>query len=76
MVSQRNGTSVVSGVVAAGHYKKAKENKEGFENFKHGSEKFEEPKNPGIVLNTDKESVEDSIDKLMTKLKEKGIVKI
>src|SRR3989344_5751247 len=34
-----------------GHYKKSKENAEGFENFSV-SFKFEEPKNPDIVLDT------------------------
>tara|TARA_Y100000310_G_scaffold267407_1_gene279391 strand:+ start:12766 stop:13299 length:534 start_codon:yes stop_codon:yes gene_type:complete len=57
-----------------GHYKKAKENEKGFENFMKISSNFEEPKNPDIVLETDKESVDESVDNLLSKLKEKGIV--
>jgi len=59
-----------------GHYKKSKENEKGFENFKHGSANFEEPKNPDIILNTDEESVEESVKKLLIKLKEMGIIKV
>ncbi|MBW2976252.1 adenylyl-sulfate kinase [Candidatus Woesearchaeota archaeon] len=57
-----------------GHYKKAKNNEAGFENFLGVSLKFEEPQNPDIVLYTDKESVEESVNKLLCKLKEKGVV--
>jgi len=37
---------------------------------------YEEPENPEIILETDKESVEESVQKLMVFLKEKGIMKI
>ncbi len=57
-----------------GHYKKARENKRGFEHFMEISSGFEEPKNPDIVLNTEKEPVEDSVGKLIEKLKEKAII--
>lgn len=57
-----------------GHYKKAKNKEDGFENFLSMSLKFEEPKNPDITLNTDKESVDESVNKLVSKLKEKGII--
>lgn len=57
-----------------GHYKKARENKKGFEHFMKISSGFEEPKNPDIVLETNKETVNESINKLLGKLKEKGIV--
>ncbi len=57
-----------------GHYKKAKSNEEGFEHFMKVSSNFEEPKNPDIILNTDKETIEQSIDKLIKKLKENKII--
>ncbi|MBI2559353.1 adenylyl-sulfate kinase [Candidatus Woesearchaeota archaeon] len=57
-----------------GHYKKAKERKKGFEYFISISSGYEEPKSPDIILNTDKESVEESVNKLITKLKEKRII--
>lgn len=57
-----------------GHYKKARKNERGFEHFIKISSSFEEPKNPEIILETDKETVEESVDKLLSKLKEKGIV--
>lgn len=57
-----------------GHYKKAGEKKEGFENFLGTSLKYEEPKNPDIILNTDRESVKESVNKLINKLKEKKII--
>ncbi len=57
-----------------GHYKKAGENEEGFGHFMKVSSNFEEPKNPDIVLNTDKESVEKSVNRLVEKLKEKTII--
>jgi len=59
-----------------GHYKKARNKEIGFENFVGVSLKFEEPKSPDIILDTEKESVEESVNKLLNKLKEKGIVKI
>ena len=57
-----------------GHYKKAKNKEKGFENFLGISLQFEEPKNPDIILNTKKESVEESVKKLIEFLKNKGIV--
>ncbi len=59
-----------------GHYKKAREKKNQFEHFMSVSSNYEEPKNPDIILNTDKESVEESVSKLITKLKEKKIISI
>jgi len=56
------------------HYKKAGENEEGFEHFMKVSSNFEEPKNPDIVLETDRETVNESVNKLLGKLEEKGIV--
>ncbi|MEK6868737.1 MAG: adenylyl-sulfate kinase, partial [Nanoarchaeota archaeon] len=57
-----------------GHYKKAGENEEGFEHFMEISSSFEEPKNPDIVLETDEETVDESVNKLLGKLKEKSVV--
>lgn len=57
-----------------GHYKKSMENEKGFEHFLKVSSNYEEPENPDIVLNTDKESVEESVSKLIEKLKEKTII--
>jgi len=48
-----------------GHYKKAMEKEKGFENFVGVNLPFEEPKNPDIVLETDKESVEESVNKIV-----------
>ncbi len=58
-----------------GHYKKAKEKEKGFEHFLKVSSNYEEPKNADVVLNTDKETVEESVEKLISKLKEKNIIK-
>lgn len=57
-----------------GHYKKSEKMESGFEHFKHGSLNYEEPKNPDIVLNTEIESADESVTKLITKLKEMGII--
>lgn len=57
-----------------GHYKKSQEKAEGFENF-NISFSFEEPKNPDAILDTDKESPEESVEKLLEILKDKGIIK-
>lgn len=59
-----------------GHYKKAREKEQGFEHFKHVSVNFEEPKNPDIVLNTNKESVMESINILLESLRKRNITKI
>ena len=53
-----------------GHYKKAGENEEGFEHFMKVSSNFEEPKNSDVVLETDKETVDESVNRLFGKLKE------
>lgn len=58
------------------HYKKARKGDKGFENFLGISLNFEEPKNPDIILNTDKLSVEETVDRLLIYLKEKKIVNI
>lgn len=58
-----------------GHYKKAREKKGGFKHFIDISSNYEEPKNPDITLNTDRESIEESVGRLTAKLKEKGIIK-
>lgn len=57
-----------------GHYKKARKKKKDFEHFINVSSKYEAPKNPDIILNTDRESVEESVGRLTAKLKEKGII--
>ena len=57
-----------------GHYKKAALRKPGFKHFSKGTLDFEEPKSPDIILETNKESKEDSVNKLISKLKEKGII--
>lgn len=59
---------------AKGHYRKASKKEKGFENFMKVSSNFEEPKNPDIVLNTDKESVEESVSRLVKKLEAEGIL--
>ncbi len=55
-----------------GHYKKARNNEPGFENFLGVSLQYEEPKNPDLVLETDKESEQESVEKLFKKLLEAG----
>ena len=57
-----------------GHYKKAGENEEGFEHFMKFSSNFEEPKNPDIVLETGKEIADESVSRLVRKLKKTRIV--
>ncbi|MFA4855163.1 MAG: adenylyl-sulfate kinase [archaeon] len=58
-----------------GHYKDAKAKKPGFETFLGINLPYEEPKKPDLVLETDKESVQESAEKLYKKLvKEKWIV--
>lgn len=58
-----------------GHYKKAGKNEEGFEHFMKVSSNFEEPKNPDIVLETDKETIDESVNNLVGKLRDWGAVK-
>ena len=57
-----------------GHYKMARQGKEGFENFLGVTLKFEEPKNADVILNTDKNTVDECINQLTPKLKTKGII--
>jgi adenylylsulfate kinase len=57
-----------------GHYKKARMGEEGFENFLHTSDNYEEPKNADLILETDKYPIEKTVNKLFVKLKEKKIV--
>jgi len=57
-----------------GHYNKAKNMDKGFENFVGKTVDFEEPKNPDITLETDKESVDESVKRLISKLKENRII--
>ena len=59
-----------------GHYKKSKNKEEGFENFIDVSSNYEEPKSPDIVLNTDEEFVEESVNRLVSKLKERKIIAV
>lgn len=59
-----------------GHYKKAKEKEKGFEDFMNVSSNYEEPKSPDIVLNTDEEFVEESVNRLISKLKERRIIEV
>jgi adenylyl-sulfate kinase len=53
-----------------GHYKKARGGEAGFESFLGVSLGFEEPKSPDIVLETDRESEEESISRLLSKLEQ------
>ncbi|MBU90760.1 adenylyl-sulfate kinase [Candidatus Woesearchaeota archaeon] len=57
-----------------GHYKKARNKEEGFESFLGVSLKFEEPKNPNIVIESSKESVEESTQKVLDFLRQKKII--
>jgi adenylylsulfate kinase len=57
-----------------GHYKKARNREKGFENFLGVSLQFEEPKDADLVLETDKESVDESVDKLIGFLKNRGML--
>ena len=56
------------------HYKKARNKEKGFENFLGVSLKFEEPNNADIVLNTDKETIQESVDKLLSVSKNRKII--
>ena len=55
-----------------GMYKQARNGK--LENFCGVNEKFEIPKNPDLVLNTEKFSVEENIETLISFLKEKELL--
>jgi len=53
-----------------GHYQKARNKEPGFENFLGVGLKYEEPKNPDIVIKTGNESKEESVKKLFKALVE------
>jgi adenylyl-sulfate kinase len=55
-----------------GQYKKAREGK--IKNFTGVSDPYEKPKNPEIELFTDKESVEESTEKVISYLREKKFI--
>ena len=57
-----------------GHYKKARNGEKGFESFLGISLPFEEPKGANIILNTSKETAEESTKKLAGFLKKKGVI--
>ena len=57
-----------------GHYRKAEGKEKGFEDFLSVSSKYEEPESPDLMLNTDKESIEESVGKLLKGLKSKNIL--
>ena len=59
-----------------GHYKKARKKERGFENFLGVNLPFEEPKNPDIILNTEIETVDESVNNLINSLKEKGVLDV
>ena len=55
-----------------GLYAKARSGE--IQNFTGISDPYEAPSNPDIELNTDKESISKSVDKVLNKLLEKGYV--
>ncbi len=55
-----------------GMYKKAKANK--IKNFTGVSSPYEEPENPDLILDTDKESVDESVDKVLDLLIQRKII--
>ncbi len=55
-----------------GMYKKALNGE--IKNFTGVDDPYEEPENPELILETDKETVEESIQKVMDKLKEMGYI--
>ena len=56
-----------------GMYKKAIEGK--ITHFTGVDDPYEEPEHPELILDTDKESVEESVQKVLTKLEELGYLK-
>lgn len=44
------------------------------QNFTGISDPYEEPENPEVIVETDKESIEQSVNKIMTYLQEKGLL--
>ena len=57
-----------------GMYKEARNGK--LENFCGVNEKFEVPKNPDLILNTENSSIENNIEQIMIFLKSKNLVNI
>lgn len=55
-----------------GMYKKALNGE--IKNFTGVDDPYEEPENPELILETDKETVEESIQKVLNKLKEMGYI--
>ena len=55
-------------------YKEARNGK--LENFCGVNEKFEVPKNPDLILNTENSSIENNIEQIMNFLKSKNLVNI
>jgi len=55
-----------------GMYKKALAGE--IKNFTGGDDPYEEPENPELVLDTDRETVEESVQKVLEKLKELGYI--
>lgn len=55
-----------------GLYEKALKNE--IENFTGISDPYEEPENPDLILNTDKESTEESLEKVLEKMAELGYI--
>ena len=53
-----------------GLYKKAKSGK--IKDFTGISSPYEQPKNPVLIVNTDKESLEDSVNKIVNLLNDRG----
>ena len=51
-----------------GHYNKARNKEPGFENFLGVGIKYEAPENPDLILKTNEESVEQSVETLFSKL--------
>jgi adenylylsulfate kinase len=56
-----------------GLYKKALNNE--IQNFTGISDPYEEPENPELILNTDKETIEESVDKVLEKMMQLGYIK-
>ncbi|MHA1310251.1 MAG: adenylyl-sulfate kinase [Candidatus Helarchaeota archaeon] len=57
-----------------GLYKKALNNE--IQNFTGISDPYEEPKNPDLILYTDKETVDESVQKVLNIIIEKGYIEI
>jgi len=55
-----------------GMYKKALNGE--IKGFTGVDDPYEEPENPEVIVETDKESVEESVEKVLNKLKELGYI--